>query len=116
MKTAFMNTAFAGLCFVALAAHAEPRAGSVEECLAYADLALVASALAKHGVKRDKTESVLPDIYDLKHPDAQALTRQIVAAAYREDNRGEPRAFASRLGNACMRHGGSMVSVLGTRL
>ena len=106
---------FAGLFLVAVSAYAEPRAASVEECYAYADLALVASTLAKHGVTRDKTEMMLPDMYEVHSEDGQEMARRIVEAAYREHGR-QPKSFAAEVANVCVLNGGSIDPALGVKL
>lgn len=110
MKFLLLATAFA-----TTTAAAQPRAQSAEECLAFAEFALVASTLAKHGIAREKAETVLPDIYTLDADHVKTLARAILDAAYRPEPM-EPRQFATVLGNACMRSGGSMEGILGTRL
>jgi len=106
----------AALLFVALPAYAGPRAKSVAECMVLADLALVASTLAKHGIGRDKTDTMLPDMYDLTRPEARELARQIVDVAYRPNPDAEPKGFAVTVGNVCVRSGGRVDAILGVRL
>jgi len=98
----------------AAGAQAQPLARSLEECLAYADLALVASALAKHGIERAKTETLLPDIYQLQTEEARQTAQRIVAAAYGDAvAAAQPRAFAAVVGNACLRGRGRFDALLG---
>jgi hypothetical protein len=106
------------LAFAATAAHGEPRAKSAEECVVYADLALVASALAKHGVARERAHAMMPDMYSLADTDAKEIARRIVEAAYLvpEDARREPRAFAATLAGACMRSQGRLDAIIGVSL
>jgi hypothetical protein len=106
------------LLLAALPAHAGPRAKSVEECVAYADLALVAATLAKHDIGRDKAETMLPDMYELVDADAREIARGILDAAYRSGApaRSEPRSFAASLGDSCIRNQGRMDSFLGVSL
>ncbi len=106
---------FAGLFLVTVSAHAEPRAASPEECYAYADLALVAATLAKHGVARDKTEMMLPDMYEVHSEDGQEMARRIVEAAYRELGQ-QPKNFAAKVANVCLLNGGSIEPALGVKL
>lgn len=114
-----MRAVVASLALAAAAsASAEPRARSVEECLAYADLALVASTLAKHGIERARTETMLPDMYTLADEQARELARRIVGAAYARAGRmpEEPRTFAAAVGSTCLRSEGRMDAVLGVKL
>jgi hypothetical protein len=113
-----MRAAILVLALVAAAAQAEPRAKSAEECMTYADLALVASTLAKHGIARERTHAMIPDIYDMRDADAQEIARRIVEAAYLvpEAVRTEPRTFASTLGNTCLRAQGRMDAIIGVKL
>ncbi len=108
----------AGLMLVATPAFADTKVNSVEECVAYADLALVASTLAKHGIKQADTESMIPDMYDMKTENAQEIARRIVEFAYSPDlpKKGEPRSFASAFGNLCVRTGGRIEAFLGAKL
>jgi hypothetical protein len=102
----------------AAVAQAEPRAKSAEECMTYADLALVASTLAKHGIARERAHAMIPDMYNLRDADAAELARRIVEAAYLvpEAARTEPRTFASNLGSTCLRAQGRMDAVIGVKL
>lgn len=113
-----MRILFACLLLAAVSAHAGPRARSVEECVAYADLALVAATLAKHDIGREKAETMLPDMYQLLDADAREIARGILDAAYRTGApaRSEPRNFASSLGDSCIRNQGRMESFLGVEL
>ena len=106
------------LAFAAAAAQAEPQAKSAEECMTYADLALVASTLSRHGIARERTHAMIPDMYDLHDTDAKEIARRIVEAAYLlpEAARGKPRAFASALGNTCLRARGRMDAIFGVKL
>ena len=113
-----MKALIAGLMLVAAPALADTKVNSVEECLAYADLALVASTLAKHGINQAKTETMLPDMYNLNTEDAQEIARRIVEVAYGPQvaKMGEPRTFANAFGNMCVRTGGRLEGILGARL
>jgi hypothetical protein len=94
-------------------AYAEPRAKSPEECVLYADLALVASTLAKHGIEQRKAAAMIPDIYLCETEEARELARQVLVAAYRP-HQGEPKHFAANVGATCLRSGGS-IGILGVR-
>jgi hypothetical protein len=97
---------------------AEPRANSVEECMIYADLALVASTLAKHGITKDQTSAMIPDMYELATGDAKEIASRIVAIAYGPGlgKITDPKSFAAAFGNMCVRSGGRMDALLGTSL
>ncbi len=108
----------AGLMLVATPALADTKINSVEECVAYADLALVASTLAKHGINQADTELMIPDMYDMRSENAQQIARRIVEVAYSPElsKKGEPRSFASAFGNMCVRTGGRIDAFLGAKL
>lgn len=107
-----------GLCWFALSTHADagPRANSAEECAAFADLALVASTLAKHGIAKAQTAKMLPDMYELQTDNAQEIARRILESAYGRQQQAEPRSFAHAIGNSCIRHQGRFDAVLGARI
>ena len=113
-----MKTLIAGCMLVAAPAFADTHVNSVEECIAYADLALVASTLAKHGINQAATESMIPDMYDMKTENAQEIARRIIEVAYSPDlgRMGEPRSFASAFGSMCVRTGGRIDAFLGAKL
>jgi len=94
-----------------------PRANSPEECATYADLALVATTLAKHGVPRPDTEAMLPDLYAFATPEALEIAHRVLEVAYRvAAARGAPRMFAEALGRSCLSRGGDLSQALGVRL
>jgi len=113
-----VKTLIAGCMLVAAPAFADTHVNSVEECIAYADLALVASTLAKHGINQAATESMIPDMYDMKTENAQEIARRIIEVAYSPDlgRMGEPRSFASAFGSMCVRTGGRIEAFLGAKL
>ncbi len=102
----------------ATTAIADPRAESIEECFTYADLALVASTLAKHGIARDRAEAMLPDMYELNSEASRDIAQRIVAAAYGPGMKGvgEPKSFASAFGSTCLRMGGRLEAFFGASL
>ena len=106
-----------GLCWFAPLAYADAdlRVNSAEECAAFADLALVDSTLAKHGVAKDQSAKMLPDMYELDNGNAQAIARRILDTAYGQQQ-SEPRIFAGIVGNSCIRHQGRFNAVLGARI
>jgi Skp family chaperone for outer membrane proteins len=103
------------LLAAAASASAEPRIQSAEECIGFADLALVAATLAKHEVAREKTDTMLPDMYELEADRAKEVARRIVDVAYVAKG-SEPKAFAASFAQACLRSGGRLDRVLGTSL
>ena len=112
-----MRTAVAVLVtlFAATGAMAEPRARSVEECAIYADLALVAATLAKHGIPRDTAARMLPDMYEISTGEARELAQRILESAYLP--RGvAPKDFSRELVGSCVARGGALDAVLGVRL
>lgn len=110
-----MKFALIALALVTTSAVATPRVKSAEECVAFADLALVASTLAKHGIEKDRASAMLPDMYNLASDDAQTIAKDIVNAAYRPGH-SEPKDFANKLGAQCMRSGGQLDPLLGESL
>ncbi len=111
-----MRVAIAALLVLyAAGAAAVPRAKSAEECMIYADLALVASTFAKHGIARDQAERMLPDMYEIGTPDAVEIAQRIVESAY-ELLRVEPKMFSRALVNTCVSRGGAMDAILGVKL
>ena len=112
-----MKALIAALLLVACAAHAESRAKSYEECVAFADMALVSSTLAKHGITRERAATMLPDIYSLEDGDVKDIAGKILDAAYRRSSvdPAEPRAFALALGNTCIKNGGRLEGFLGVK-
>jgi hypothetical protein len=110
-----MKVALVVLALFTTSAIATPRVKSAEECVAFADLALVASTLAKHGIDKDRASAMLPDMYNLTTDDAQIIAKDIVNAAYRPGH-SEPKEFANKLGTQCMRSGGQLDALLGEAL
>ncbi|MSQ18116.1 MAG: hypothetical protein EXR39_00820 [Betaproteobacteria bacterium] len=110
-----MKYALIALALLSTAAVATPRVKSAEECVAFADLALVASTLAKHGITKDHATAMLPDMHNLASDDAPAIAQDIVNAAYRPGH-SEPKDFANKLGAQCMRTGGQLDGMLGESL
>lgn len=94
-------------------ATATPRAKSAEECVAYADLALVASAMARNGIAADLAGKMLPDVYHLTTADARAIANEILSAAYRKPEQ-VPREFAMAIGQGCLSNGGDIGALLGS--
>jgi hypothetical protein len=103
------------LLAAAASAAAEPRIASADECIAYADLALVAATLAKHGIDKGKAGTMLPDMYALESSDAKVLARRILDSAYVLDGK-EPKAYAAGFAEACLKSGGRIEGFLGVSL
>jgi hypothetical protein len=103
-----MRTLAVAMVFAAASVYAEPRAKSAEECVLYADLALVASTLAKHGIQQEKTAAMIPDMYQLDTENSREIARQILTAAYQPHQQSQPKYFAATVGTSCLRSGGSM--------
>ena len=108
------------LAFVALwvmSAHAAPKAKSQDECMAYADLALTAAALAKNKVADAQADKVLADIYSMKTDDAKEMARMIVGSAriYAASG-GHPMDYAQGFAQVCLAQRGNVDSILGTAL
>ncbi len=110
-----MKVVLVALALFTTSAIATPRVKSAEECVAFADLALVASTLAKHGIAKDRASAMLPDMYNLASDDAQSIAHDIVDAAYRPGF-SEPKEFANKLGTQCMKTGGQLGALLGQAL
>jgi len=91
-----------------------PRARSPQECAVFADVALVASAAVKHGMRRATLEAMLADIYTI-HDEARAgeLMRTILDAVFGGASGVEPMVFAGTLKHACMESEGDVDSILG---
>ena len=94
---------------------AAPRAESALECGVAADMAIVAHSLAKERIQRPKAGAIMARIYDVAESErGKALMKDILDAAYRIDRPGPK--FAEELFAACMKGGGNMDEVLGSRL
>lgn len=114
MKKAIL---FAAVLFVIAppVALSAPKAASAEECAVLADLALVASAAARHGMQRPTVEAMLADIYTINDEGrAGALAAAILDVVFGGAREVMPRVLAGNLGDACMRNEGDMDSILGT--
>jgi hypothetical protein len=98
------------MMFAAVSVYAEPRPKSPEECMMFADLALVVSTLAKHGIEQTKAAAMIPDMYQLESENAREIARQVLTAAYQAIP-GEPKHFAAAFGARCLSFRGSIGSV-----
>jgi hypothetical protein len=110
-----MKSLLAGLMLAATAAAAEPRIRSADECIGWADLALVAATLAKHGIAKEKASTMLPDMYALETADARLLAGRILDSAYVARS-AVPKAYAAGFAEACLKNGGRFDGFLGVSL
>ncbi len=104
-----------GLCtfFGLSSAYAEmPRASSMEECSAFADMALVAGALAKHKVHRETTDKVLENIYMVQTESHKKIQKAVVDEAFRNPP-AVPGNYAAKIGTECVTTGGFFRSIMG---
>jgi len=107
------------LCAIALAAPPPAAAQHpllVQMCSVYADVALVASSLARQDVPREKVDAALPDMYGLADARAAAIARRIVEAGYTERAKADPKGFTRALMDGCVRNRGDLDAVLGVNL
>ena len=97
-------------------AFAAPKAESAVECGIAADMAVVARSLAEEQVQPPQANAIMARIYDVSESTrGRELMRDILDAAYRKDNRNSQK-FGEELFAACMKTGGNMDTVLGSRL
>jgi hypothetical protein len=91
------------------------------ECGIAADMAVVARSLAQEAVQRPQATAIMARIYDVSESTrGRELMRDILDAAYRQDSAAggatTSQKFAEDLFTACMKTGGNMDTVLGSRL
>lgn len=103
-----------------LAQAPEARAGdlpviSAEQCVAFADLAIVAGAAAKIALERPLADAILRDTYDLRNPTAAAIAARITDLAYAAPPES-PGEFAAAFARRCIAAGGRLDAVFGTAL
>ena len=113
--------AAAVLAAASAAALAAPKAESAMECGIAADMAVVARSLAQEAVQRPQATAIMARIYDVSESTrGRELMRDILDAAYRQDSAAggasSSQKFAEELFTACMKTGGNMDTVLGSRL
>jgi hypothetical protein len=95
---------------------AAPKAESAMECGIAADMAVVARSLAEEQVQRPHAGAIMARIYDVSESHrGRELMKDILDAAYR-DQSASSQKFAEELFAACMKSGGNMDTVLGSRL
>ena len=100
----------------AFGAQAAPKAESAMECGIAADMAVVARSLAEEQVQRPQAGAIMARIYDVSESTrGRELMRDILEAAYRSQG-ATSQKFAEDLFAACMKSGGNMDTVLGSRL
>jgi hypothetical protein len=98
------------------AAFASPKAESAMECGIAADMAVVARSLAEEQVQRPQAGAIMARIYDVSESArGRELMKDILEAAYRSQG-ATSQKFAEDLFAACMKSGGNMDTVLGSRL
>jgi hypothetical protein len=95
---------------------AAPRAENPMECGIAADMAIVARSLAEEQVQQPKAAAIMVRIYDVGESErGQALMKDILDAAYKS-GATPGQKFAEELFSTCMKAGGNMDTVLGSRL
>jgi predicted outer membrane protein len=100
----------------AFGAQASPKAESAMECGIAADMAVVARSLAEEQVQRPQAGAIMARIYDVSESArGRELMKDILEAAYRSQG-ATSQKFAEDLFAACMKSGGNMDTVLGSRL
>lgn len=103
----------AALCLPAAAA---PKAESATECGIAADMAIVARSLAEEEIQRPQAHAIMARIYDVSESSrGSELMKDILDAAYRTEDESSQK-FAESLFTACMKSGGNMDTILGSRL
>jgi hypothetical protein len=86
------------------------------ECGIAADMAVVARSLAEEQVQRPQAGAIMARIYDVSESArGRELMKDILEAAYRSQG-ATSQKFAEDLFAACMKSGGNMDTVLGSRL
>ena len=102
---------------------AAPRAESAVECGVAADMAIVADSLAREQIDQGKAGAIMARIYDVSESQrGRDLMKDILDAAY-SAGRGASAArpentsqrFAEELFTVCMKSGGNMDGILGSR-
>lgn len=95
-------------------AHAAPRAQTQDECMVFADMALVARALAIERVDKTTTVKAVARIYDLPDLRLVQIAAAVIELGYRDKR--EAKDMAAALGRTCLTTGGNMDSILGVSL
>jgi hypothetical protein len=118
-----MRTLLAAVLLGGMAASpalAAPKAESAMECGIAADMAVVARSLAQEQVQLPRAAAIMARIYDVSESArGKELMKDILDAAYRQDSAAggaSSQKFAEELFGACMKDGGNMDTVLGSKL
>lgn len=90
------------------------KAGTQEECIGFADMGIVAAALAKAEVKEPVMRNIIADIYSPTLTANAAMVNGIIKSAYA--SKAAPKDFATALGRHCIKHGGDVGGFFGTAL
>ena len=86
------------------------------ECGIAADMAIVARSLAQEEIQRPQATSIMARIYDVSESArGKELMKDILDAAYRSQDDSSQK-FAEDLFATCMKTGGNMDTVLGSKL
>jgi len=100
----------------AASALAVSKAESVMECGIAVDMAIVARSLVQEEIQRPQASSIMARIYDVSESvRGKELLKDILDAAYRSQNDSSQK-FAEDLFATCMKTGGNMDTVLGSKL
>ncbi len=105
------------LMFLALSVQAAPQASGPQECAAFGDMSLVASAFSRQKVDKTLTFAAMREIYSGGMSDERVvkIMSLIVDAAYLDAARELlPSNFAGIVLGTCMNHRGNMDAILGT--
>ena len=97
-------------------AQSAPKANSGDECALFADMTLVARALALEGVPKATAVKAVPRIYYMLPAGERiaGITAAVIDAAYRDHR--DARTMAETLGRVCIQSHGDMDSLLGVRM
>ena len=100
-------------------AHAQqptPRAESGAECTAFADMAIVARALAAGRVEQGQSAQIMSTIYSVTEPRHALMMAAIIRAAFTDPTARTPGEFATAFLMACAEGRGNVDGFLGVRL
>lgn len=118
-RTSLVYTIVGALCLFFLVllaatwppqAHAAPKAKSFEECMLYADIALVVAANAKNQIPKAATGKTLPDIYRLATDDSKEIARLILIWIYDKTDPSaiSPQELVHNFAESCVKNEGDM--------
>jgi len=94
-----------------LGVNAAPRLGSSDECLAYADMALMARAAAVEGIDKDAISRAIGHAYSITTPRAAQIAALVIDAAYKDKRR--PFDFGQMFLQTCLGNQGNVDAILG---